>query len=121
MRIIAGLALFLSLLSGCGRTDGFIEVSLSDFDAYRELPGHTLAEPENGFVPDAETAVRIAEAVLEATYGADVLDIQRPLRIALRGDIWVVFGTLPEDFAGGVPHIDISRADGHVLRVSHGY
>jgi NTF2 fold immunity protein len=75
--------------------------------------------PEAGYVPDAETAMRIAEAVWLPLYGAAVLE-KRPWRARLENDVWVVEGSLPRVMPGGVPIAKISKRTGEILRVSHG-
>jgi hypothetical protein len=75
--------------------------------------------PKAGFVPDQITALKIAEAVWLPIYGAEIYN-KRPFTAKLKGDVWVVEGTLPEDMLGGVPLAEISRVDGRVIRVSHG-
>lgn len=81
-------------------------------------------KPETGYVPDAETAIKIAEAVLIPIYGEKVINEEKPLKAELKDDIWIVTGTLhcPEgrDCLGGVAEIEISKDDGRILRVSHG-
>jgi hypothetical protein len=78
---------------------------------------HTY-RPEAGYVPDAETAMKIAEAVWLPNYGAAVLDM-RPWRARLENDVWVVEGSLPRPMPGGVPIAKISKRTGEILRVSH--
>ena len=80
--------------------------------------------PEAGYVPDAETAMTIAEAVWLPIYGTRVLE-KRPLRARLVDDVWVVEGSLPRPpdgtvWAGGVPLAHISKRTDEILRISHG-
>jgi NTF2 fold immunity protein len=75
--------------------------------------------PDAGYVPDAETAMKIAEAVWLAIYGAVVLE-KRPWCACLENDVWVVEGSLPRPMPGGVPLAKISKRTGEILRVSHG-
>jgi NTF2 fold immunity protein of polymorphic toxin system component len=121
-RGLYGVVFFLLLSFGCRPSAAYVEVPESDLEPYDDLlSGHVFITPQGGFVPNAETAVRIAEAVLEAAYEEEVLLNQRPLRVVLRSDgVWVIVGTLPHDYVGGVAHVEISRLDGRVLRVSHG-
>jgi hypothetical protein len=79
---------------------------------------HNLSPP-NGFVPDKETAIRIAVAVWEPIYGAAQIAWQKPYRVRLENGVWIVEGTLHAEL-GGVAAAEISKADGRVLRVSHG-
>jgi hypothetical protein len=73
-----------------------------------------------GYVPDAETAIRIAVTVWEPLYGKKNIASERPFRVTLRGGIWHVSGSLPPLTAGGVAEADIRRSDGKVLRIMHG-
>ena len=75
--------------------------------------------PENGFVPNEQTAVSIAEAVLMPIYGAEAIKKERPFKASLQNGVWTVVGTLPRGLLGGVATIEISKIDGHVLRVTH--
>lgn len=76
------------------------------------------AEPK-ALVPDAATAVRIAEAVWLPLYGKGIYD-KRPFVAKLQGDVWVVTGTLPKEALGGVPEAHIAKRDARVLKVAHG-
>lgn len=81
-------------------------------------PGFT---PPNGFVPDAATASRIAEAVWIPIYGEEHIAAQKPFKVSLAGDVWTVTGKdLPPMTVGGVAEADISKTDGRILRVIHG-
>ena len=77
--------------------------------------------PPNGFVPDAATAARIAEAVWIPIYGAEQIAKEKPFKATLRGDVWTVTGKdLPPDTPGGVAEAEISKRDGRIVRVIHG-
>ena len=83
------------------------------------LAQHTF-KPKAGYVPDQRTAVSIAEAVLVPIYGDKVIREKTPLRATLRDGTWIVAGTLPRGYVGGVATIEINKDDGRILRVSHG-
>jgi hypothetical protein len=79
--------------------------------------------PAEGFVPDKNTAIRIAEAVLDPIYGEDKIKAEEPLDAKLNeaGDTWIVWGHLPKPAnKGGAAYIEISKADARILRVTHG-
>lgn len=77
--------------------------------------------PPKGFVPDEQTAVRIAEAVLSPIYGADQIAREKPFTAVLKGEVWTVEGHLPaSQNRGGVALVEISKVDGRILRVTHG-
>lgn len=76
--------------------------------------------PAQGMVPDERTALRIAEAVLTPIYGQATLDDEKPFVATLSNGTWSVSGSLPNGHVGGVAIIEISQADGRIIRVSHG-
>jgi hypothetical protein len=73
---------------------------------------------DNLYVPNAETAVKIAEAVLIPIYGEEIYK-ERPFTAEKSGDTWIVKGSLPEGYAGGVAEVEISMSDGKILKVTH--
>jgi hypothetical protein len=76
--------------------------------------------PKDGFVPNAETAVKIAEAVLIPVYGEKQILAERPFNVVRKGDVWIVSGTLPcEPCAGGTAEVTISKSSGQILRMIH--
>jgi len=81
--------------------------------------------PPNGYVPNEETAIRIAEAVWLPIYGREVVSKEKPFVAELRNGVWIVSGSLPKapegfEMIGGTLEIEISKSDGRILRVSHG-
>ena len=84
-----------------------------------EIPEHSF-KPEGGYVPDAKTAIAIAVAVWGPIYGDDKIAAEQPYHARLNGNVWVVEGSLPEGWRGGVAVAEIAKDDGRVLRVSHG-
>jgi len=76
--------------------------------------------PDEGFVPDQMTAVILAEAILKPIYGEENIDRQKPFKVILKNNVWVITGTLPEGLIGGVALIEISKKDAKIIRVSHG-
>ncbi len=82
-------------------------------------PPHTF-RPAAGYVPDAATAIRIAVAVWEPIYGRDTIAGEAPYVATLKDGAWHVEGSLPAGWVGGTAVADISKADGTILRVSHG-
>lgn len=79
---------------------------------------HTFV-PEQGYVPDAKTAIKIAEAIWLPIYGERIYK-KKPFVAKLQGETWVVQGNLPSQMLGGVPIAEISKKTGEILRVSHG-
>jgi hypothetical protein len=78
-------------------------------------------QPRAGVVPDAKTAIVIAEAVLLPIYGEKTIDGERPLRASLKDGVWTVEGTLPKGLvmAGGTAVVRLSKDDGRVLFITH--
>ena len=94
-------------------------VALSSALAQETNPPHNY-KPSQGYVPNAETAIRIALAVWEPIYGKKQIDSEKPYRATLRDGVWTVEGSLPPGWRGGVAIAEISARDGTILRVSHG-
>ena len=81
--------------------------------------------PEEGFVPNSETAVKIAEAVLVPVYGEKQIESERPFTAKLKNDVWTVEGMLhcpngAEHCAGGVAVAEISKTDARIPYINHG-
>lgn len=72
------------------------------------------------YVPNEETAKKIAEAVWLPIYGEKIYS-QKPYVVSLLDDsVWVVKGTLPKNKRGGVAYIEIQKSDCKILKVTHG-
>jgi hypothetical protein len=85
-------------------------------------------KPTGGFVPDSQTAIKIAEAVLIPVYGEKQIRSEEPFTAELKRAVWIVGGTLrcPDgkggvttDCDGGVAVVKLSKADGRVLFMLH--
>lgn len=76
-------------------------------------------EPKEGFVPTAEIAYLIADAVLSTVYGRSNIEKQKPFSINLDGDIWIIDGYLKPGMKGGTAYMEISKKTGEILKVSH--
>jgi hypothetical protein len=86
----------------------------------RDAPQIPRFIPTAGAVPDSETAVRIAEAVLIPVYGEKTVITERPFTAVLKGDTWTVQGTLPKEFAnGGAALVQMSKKQGCILTILH--
>jgi len=95
---------------------------------------------QDGYVPDAQTAITIARAVLIPIYGAQTIQSEEPLTAKREGDVWTVTGTLQcpqykararpriareirhlyEMCSGGTAELKLSAKDGRILHVIHG-
>jgi len=97
-----------------GQTPGSTPISTKDLSGNDRYP-----LPKEGLVPDKETAIKIAEAVLVRVYG-DGITRQRPYVVREDDYIWWISGTLPKDHFGQVFNIGISRHTAAVLRLTVG-
>lgn len=105
--LLVALALFAGLCSSQSMKEG-------------DAPHGPGYQPRMGMVPNDDTAIRIAIAVLIPIYGADAIRNQQPFVATLKGDTWTVVGTLPKKRVGGVAEIRIAKVDGRILYVMHG-
>lgn len=70
--------------------------------------------------PKEENAINYAEIVLFELYGKDKIEFEKPYQIYLIDDYWIIFGTLPKGYIGGVFELVFDSWNGKVLRISHG-
>jgi len=75
---------------------------------------------EYNVIPNADTAVKVAEIYLKNIYGKELIDEQKPFRVCFDSDskIWVVNGTV--NTPGGNLSIAINMKDGKVLNIETG-
>ncbi|MGE7776563.1 YbbC/YhhH family protein [Chitinophaga sp. NPDC101104] len=72
------------------------------------------------YVPDHETARKVAEAIWYPIFGKNIY-WQKPFEVKLIGDsVWVVTGTLPKGRRGGVAYIEIVKSDCRIRKIAHG-
>jgi hypothetical protein len=96
-----------------------------------DLSGKNTSDiPENGYVPNAETAQKIAEAILVPIYGDEIYK-ERPFTAKLIKDIWVVRGTkiisnqsthkegVKYGYLGGTFYVEIRKSDCKILKAYH--
>ncbi len=77
-------------------------------------------KPEQGYVPDEETAIKIAVAVWIPIYGKEKIENEKPYKAVLKDGVWFVTGSLPERWIGGVAEAEIAKDDSRIIRISHG-
>ena len=78
-----------------------------------------LFDRPGGLVPDEQTALKIAEAVLVPIYGKKIMD-DKPYIIKNADGRWTIDGTIPKDFVGGSFHIVIQQRDAKILEIGCG-
>ena len=72
-----------------------------------------------GYVPDRTTAIQIAQVLFVRVYGEKVLKKKPFIATLKNGEIWVVEGSVDEGVDGGVPHIEIQKSDGKIVKLYH--
>jgi hypothetical protein len=92
---------------------------------YAQTPQLPSFRPKDGFIPNAETAVKVGEAVLIPVYGEKTILNERPFKATLHRDEWTVEGTVPCDgpvgvsCKGGAALVRISKTSGQILFMMH--
>jgi len=79
-------------------------------------------QERSDYVPNEETAIKIAEAIWYPIYGNGI-ENSKPFKARLieNNTIWVVTGTLKKGkTVGGTPYIQINKKDCRILEVTHG-
>jgi len=67
-----------------------------------------------------DDAIKVAEKEWFKRYGESI-NKEKPFIVKLKNDsIWVITGTLPEDYDGGVSYAEINAKNCEVLNITHG-
>jgi len=72
--------------------------------------------PNNGCVPDADTAITIAKAVWLPIYGPDIVSSQ-PFSAVLEDETWIVRGAGSEQNPAVVLVAHIAKADARIFKI----
>ncbi len=76
--------------------------------------------PDEGYVPDEKTAIRIAVAVWEPIYGETHIADEKPYHATLKNGVWTVEGSLPHGQTnGGTAIAKLAKSDGRILLIIH--
>jgi Na+-translocating ferredoxin:NAD+ oxidoreductase RnfG subunit len=94
--------------------------SLSD---YQEQLSESPSDLVLGETLDSKSAKKKAEEVWVKTYGKSVKKESSPYEVYFddTNNVWLVTGTLPKGWLGGVPYILIRKSDGKVLAMWHDF
>lgn len=66
-----------------------------------------------------EDAIKMAEKEWFKIYGENIYK-KKPFIAELKNDsIWIIKGTLPEDYDGGVPLAEINAINCKILKITH--
>lgn len=86
----------------------------------REKDSSKETDPKkDGYVPNEETAIKVAEAIWLPIYGKDIYK-EKPFHATLKNDsIWIVQGTLEKGADGGTVYAEIQKKDCKLLKVTH--
>ena len=93
-----------------------------------QLTAPHSSAPKEGYVPNAGTAVKIAEAVLVPVYGDKQIESEKPFTAIRRGDEWIVSGTLhcrdqngreTTNCVGGTAVVESPKIDARIISMIH--
>lgn len=74
--------------------------------------------PKDGYVPNEETAIKVAEAIWLPIYGDEAVEGCKPVVAKLiNSTVWVVKGTGSPHQKGGVLYAEIRKSDCKILKV----
>jgi hypothetical protein len=83
--------------------------------AFAVTKNYATVVPPEGFVPDANKAIKIAVAIWEPIFGRKEIASEMPCRAKLlTNTVWVVEGSLPK---GGVAIAYVAKGDARVSSV----
>ncbi|OGS69964.1 MAG: hypothetical protein A3F91_11570 [Flavobacteria bacterium RIFCSPLOWO2_12_FULL_35_11] len=75
---------------------------------------------ESPLIPKKENAINYAENILFELYGKENIIKEKPYQIHLINDYWIITGTLPKDWVGGVFEMVFDSWNGKILILEHG-
>ena len=107
-RILTGILLAIGIIGGVSAAD-------------KPVPGVTWNPPAGGLVPDAETAVKVALAVLPHLGPDARREIQeyRPWHAERVANAWQVRGTLLRESVGGTLVVVVAVSDARIIGIFH--
>jgi hypothetical protein len=82
-----------------------------------QLTVRPLVTPD-GLVPDAETAIKVGEAVIFRFFGETPTKLV-PFSATLEDGVWVVVRTPPRDAFDGYAEVHIDKKDGTISFLGH--
>lgn len=71
-------------------------------------------------IPDAKSAIIVAEKILFKVYGKEQIKKQRPYNVVFQEGYWILNGTQPKPTIGGVFLIIMNSKDGKIIELTHG-
>ncbi|WP_281233126.1 YbbC/YhhH family protein [Flavobacterium gelatinilyticum] len=76
---------------------------------------------DNSFcLNNSQDAIKVAEKEWFKRYGENIYN-KKPFKAEIKNDsIWVITGSLPEDYDGGVPYAEINAKNCKILSITHG-
>jgi len=83
------------------------------------FPLYTAAEANN-LVHSPQMATDLTEIYVRNVYGEDAANSQKPYVVKETPSEYILEGTLPPEFAGGVFMVIIAKKDGRVVKITHG-
>lgn len=91
-----------------------------DIATYNKYIDKFPSEKILGPISDRKSAKEKAESLFREIYG-DSIKSQKPYNVSFdeESQVWLVQGSLPKNYCGGVAHILIRKSDGKVLAVWH--
>lgn len=95
------------------------EVQDFSADEIEFVDSHEGILREDGFLPDEQTAIRVAEIILVRIYGREILDRRPFVAHLVNGETWYIKGSVPGGADGGVPYLVMRKKDGMILKVMH--
>lgn len=90
-------------------------------DVYEKFQRNEGESPRLGLVSTARSACGVADAVLKAIYGDEIIDGEQPFSVVLFDQTWYIEGAFKNEdyYTGGLFYIEIRRNDGKILRAFH--
>jgi hypothetical protein len=126
MKRIILIFILLLTLNSCGQTNKENELLGRKYAeeeleiALRDKKEHNVVDNKNLIIKDSLTAIKVAEPILFSIYGKKNIEVQKPYKIYLINNYWVISGVLPEGYVGGNFLIIFDGRNSKVIRITYG-
>ena len=87
--------------------------------ARHQIETSTYTRPKGGFVPDRDTAIKVAYAISLPVFGRAEIDKEKPFRAELKQGQWIVLGKPVKHASGGTLVVQIDQSSGEVSYLGH--
>ncbi|GHC65385.1 NTF2 fold immunity protein [Ulvibacter litoralis] len=113
--------LFISNLSAQDADRNILDKTYADELLSKALSFKTdTTKTYQPIIATEEKAIKYAELFMFDRYGKETIEFEKPYQVYLIDNYWIIFGTLPKNYRGGVFEIVFDSRNGKIIMFGHG-